>query len=521
MSLRGRALAAFGTALAAVGDDPALRTVHDAIAAHRDRYQRKMTVALVGRVSSGKSTLANALLGAAYAPTGIGELTYNVSWLRRGRDSGVTVHFTGGRPAERHSLSDLDALAARSHRDPALRDYLAAIDYLEVTDLNPRLEPFDLVDTPGLDAASGGAQARKTMAFLGRTPEDVQAQTVAFASRADALVIVFPKAQSAVDARLAADFTSARIGVANPVTAVGVLTKIEADWHWPDRPEPMTEGRRRAEALLAMPGMASVLFELRPLAGKMAAAASLLTDPDFDDLAAFKDMNDAELGQRLKFGPAFKKAPYPELPLSPGRRGALFDLLSGYGFFVASGLVRDGIASTPDELREQLAEASGLNDLRRLLQDHFASRADVIKLRRVIDDVAGLPRRDVAGLSPRALDRTWRAVAEITDLDAEPAFRRLAVLHDYWQGLLTFTAGEGEELLRVAGERGPRLTDRLGVPEVTQSGELAFIAAAGHERWSRAVLDTAYRGPSRAACTVMLRAYDEITDEINRTVIDA
>ncbi len=243
--LRERVLAAFDAGMAVVAADPSLRAVHGMLAAHRDRYRQKMSVALVGRVSSGKSTLANALLGGDYAPTGISELTCNVSWLRHGPVPGVTVHFSDGRSHERRGgLSDLHALAALAPGNPAMRDYLAAISYLEVTDPNPRLESFDLIDTPGLDAASGDAQARKAMEVLGRTPSGVQEQTVRFASRADALVAVFPKAASALDAQLAADFTSAGIGVDSPVTAVGVLTKIETDWHWERRPDPMEEGRR-------------------------------------------------------------------------------------------------------------------------------------------------------------------------------------------------------------------------------------------------------------------------------------
>ena len=523
--LHERVHAAFDAAMAVVTADPSLTAVHRMLAAHRDRYRQKMSVALVGRVSSGKSTLANALLGGDYAPTGISELTYNVSWLRHGPVPDVTVHFSDGRsPEQRGGLSDLHALAALAPGNPAMRDYLAAISYLEVTDPNPRLEPFDLIDTPGLDAASGDAQARKAMEVLGRTPSGVQEQTVRFASRADALVAVFPKAASALDAQLAADFTSAGIGVDSPVTAVGVLTKIETDWHWERRPDPMEEGRRRAKGLLTQAGLRNLLFEIRPLAGKVAAAAGVLTDEDFEDLAAFNAMGDKELGTALKAGHIFPKVPYPELPLPPERRQALLVMLSGYGFFEACRQIRTGKAASPEELRAHLADISGLEDLRRLLIDHFAQRADVIKLRLAIDDVARLSARLGSGpgttgygsgatFGPRELDQVDQAIALVTDLEQELAFRRLAALRDYWQGGLTFSAQEGEELQRISGERGPRLTDRLGVPEATPLSELTMIAANRHDHWSRAVQDPAYRA-SRAACDVLLSSYDEIAVEI-------
>jgi dynamin family protein len=518
VSTRERAVAAFTAALDATSAEPALAGVHAAIAAQRDRYLEKMSVALIGRVSSGKSTLANALLGGTYAPTGIGELTFNVSWLRHGPDAGVTVHFGDGRPTEWRARRDLDELAAQARAeraDGSLREYLAAIRYLEVTDPNPHLEPFELVDTPGLDAASGNDRARKTLEFIGRTPDEVHADTIAFASRADALVVVFPKTPSARDMELLADFTRYGIGAANPVTTVGVLTKIETEW--PRCGDPMREGKQRAAGLLAAPHVRGLMFELLPLAGKMAAAAGVLSAADYDDLTAFKDMPGAALERALAFGPAFGNAPYPELPLPADRRKALFTMLSGYGFFASCELIRSGVGSV-DELRAELADRSGLIGLRRLLLEHFAGRADVIKLRRAIDGVAPLPSQVAAGLGPRELDPVERAAAMVTDLDQVPAFRRLGVLRDYWQGLLTFTDDDGEELLEVAGERGPRLTDRLGAPAGTSLAELAAIAASRHARWSRAVHDPAYRGPSRAACTVMLSAYDEISCEISHEI---
>jgi hypothetical protein len=518
MSTHQRAVAAFAAAMDATAADPALADVHAAIAAQRERYLEKMSVALIGRVSSGKSTLANALLGGACAPTGIGELTFNVSWLRHGPDTGVTVHFNGCQPAERRARGDLEALAAwaRTERargaqaDRSLREYLASIAYLEVTDPNPRLEPFDLVDTPGLDAASGDEGARKTLEFIGRTADDVRADTIAFAAKADALVIVFPKTPSARDLALAADFTRYGIGAASPVTAVGVLTKIETDW--PRHDDPVGEGRRRAAALLHAPHIRGLMFELLPIAGKMAAAAGVLSAADHQDLRAFNGMPAADLKRALAFGPTFAQAPYPQLPLPAERRRELFTMLSGYGFFVASELTRNGAG--PQELRAKLAERSGLVDLRRRLRDHFARRADVIKLRRTVDEADSLAHRLSAGLEPREADQAWRALAEITALGQEPAFRELVSLHDHHAGLLAFTEQEGEELARVTGERGPRLTDRLGLPPGTPLADLARMAADRLRHWSGALRDPLYRDASRNACQAMLSAYDQISDDI-------
>jgi GTPase SAR1 family protein len=514
MSRYERAIAAFDEAIAATTADPALRAVRDTFIQQRQRYLRTMSVALVGRVSSGKSTLANALLGGDFAPTGIAELTCNVTWLRYGPGGQITVHFADGRPPEKRRRDVLGSLAALARDDPAMRDYLTAIGYLEVTEPNPMLEAFDLIDTPGLDAASGGAQERKTLAFLGRTPERVHADSIDFASRADALIIVFPKALAAHDAELVADFTQAGFGAANPITAVGVLTKV--DTSWPGCAEPMAEARRRAEGILSAPHARSLMFDLKPLAGKMAAAAGVLSERDFADLSEFRDLGPGPLVDALRFAPAFAKAPYPELPLPAERRDELLRMLGGYGFYTACESIRAGVAG-PAELRRTLAERSGLDELRQLLTDHFARRTEVIKLRRAVEETSAFVRRLDGELTQRALDQARRAAAPVTDLADEPAFRGLAALRDYHQGLLVFTAAEGEELTRAIGERGQSLTDRLGVPPGTAPADLAAIVANRLRYWSKAVQGPFYPGASRIACQVMQSAYDQISHELAGT----
>jgi Dynamin family len=514
MSLHDRASAAFDAALATTRVDPALAAVHASLAAQRDRYRRKMSVALVGRVSSGKSTLANALLGGTYAATGIEELTYNVSWLRHGPHPEITVHFTDGRKPERRDRDDLRSLAVRAHGDPQLQRYLTAIAYVEVTDPNPRLAGYDLVDTPGLDAVSGTAQARKTLAFLGRTADEVRADTVSFAAQADALILVFSRGMAGTDDELVSDFVRSGLGTANPITAVGALTKIELHWPRVDL-DPIRRGRLDAERLMAAPSMRRLLFELKPVAGKVAAAAGVFTEEDLEDLKALKEVSEGTLMKRLKFGPDFCEASFPDLPVPASRRNELFNLFGAYGIFLACELIRAGVDTAP-ELRAQLEQRSGLSDLRSLLTEHFSRRADVIKLRGAIDEAAALPKRFAAELGPRELDRARRAAAEVTGLGQEPAFRELAALRDYLLGELVFTEEEGAELARIAGEHGHSLADRLGRPPDSTLDDLAAAATERHAYWAGAVLDPRYAGANHGACQVMLSAYDQISYEIGR-----
>src|SRR3954453_19815697 len=54
------------------------------LAGERARLAEPLRVAIAGKTKAGKSTLLNALVGEALAPTGAGECTQVVTWYRHG-----------------------------------------------------------------------------------------------------------------------------------------------------------------------------------------------------------------------------------------------------------------------------------------------------------------------------------------------------------------------------------------------------------------------------------------------------
>ncbi|MEO3857867.1 dynamin family protein [Acrocarpospora sp. B8E8] len=509
--LRDRAMTAFDTAQAALAHSPALAQVSRALAEYRERFGSALRVALVGRVSSGKSTLANALLGGRRAPTGVEELTFNVNWLRYGTSPGLLVHFTDGRPPERRDLADLERLTVRAHEDEALAAYLRTIDYLEVTDPNPYLRSFDLVDTPGLDTAFG-SDSQNTARFLGRTPGDVRAASLDHAGKADAIVLVFARGLAAAEEELLADFTGAGIGKATPITTLGALTKVEL--FWPLHPDPMAEGARVADRLMNAAGARRYLFDLRPVASLVGAAAAVFTQEDFDDLTTLAAVPPETLTARVKRGPLFTTRDHPELKVSAARRHALFSQFGGYGIVLACSLIRDGVTDIA-ELRWHLLERSGMADFRRLLVDHFGSRTELIKLSRAIQDVKQLP--SLAGeLGPRDHMTLDEAVAAVAQLEfKEHAFAEFSVLRDYYDGRVDFADEEIGELLLVTGECGRTLPDRLGLPSSYGRTELAAQARERLAHWAAVVVDPSYSGATRRAGQVVRRSYELLISEIN------
>jgi Dynamin family len=507
--LRDRAVASFDRASAMLGDAPGAESFLALLREQRGRLISTLRVALVGRVSSGKSTLANALLGGHRVATGATELTYNVNWLRYGDEPQILVHFLDRRPPERSELADLERMTVSARDDPSLQNFLSSIDYIEVYDGNPRLHDFDLIDTPGLDSHFH-ADSANTLRFLGRTGDEVRATTVAHTSKADALVLVFARGLAGAEAELMADFRGAALAAATPVTAIGALTKVEL--YWPGH-DPMSEGRRVADQLMQAAGARRLLFDLRPVASLVAEGAATLTEADFASLAALARLPAGLLAERVRLGPLFTTREQPDLPVPAARRAALFSQLGAYGIVLSCGLIGDGIGSLA-ELAAELTERSGLTAFRELLTGHFGNRADLLKLQRAMTTLREQQQLLRPALPPRVRLLSDDAIAEVTRMDfAEHAFEELAVLRRYYDGQLDITDAEAAEVLRVTGEHGTTPNARLGLPASASAEVLRARARERFAHWAAYTADPSHSGPTRRAGQTIQRSYDLLISE--------
>jgi len=255
--------------------------LRDALEAIRARAADRMRVAVVGRVSSGKSTLVNALIGEERVATGSQELTFNVNRLRYGSRPGLMVHYKDGRPPTPYDLGALESLTARREEHMAeLRQIREVV--VEIT--ADYLKSFELIDTPGLDSVFGD-DSLNTLRFLGMAPGEVRASTLAQSAAADALLLVVPiRGVSQTDTGLLDEFLGADRTEATPLNTLGVLTKCEHDWE-PGGPDPLAAGRRLAERTLReAPGMQRRLYDLTPVCSLIGLAASTLDVAVLDQL---------------------------------------------------------------------------------------------------------------------------------------------------------------------------------------------------------------------------------------------
>lgn len=156
-------------------------------------------IGVFGRVSSGKSSLLNHLLGGDYLPVGVTPVTAVPTRISFGNDPRVLVEFADSRP-QGVELSALDEFATEQ-KNPGNARHVSRIR-LEVP--APKLsEGITFVDTPGLGSlATSGAE--ETVAYLPRcdlglvlvdatstlTHEDLKVVQAVYQAGATAMVLV-------------------------------------------------------------------------------------------------------------------------------------------------------------------------------------------------------------------------------------------------------------------------------------------------------------------------------------------
>jgi predicted GTPase len=480
-----------------------LASVRALLAEQADLADARLRVAVVGRVCQGKSTLVNALIGQPLTPTGTLELSYSVNHIRYGAPPCLTVHFKDG-GTMLASVDDLEGYAARREDN---RDLLASIDHLDVVSDQPYLRGFDLIDTAGLDSARVEDSA-VTLEFLRKSTQMLEQETVDAAEKADALIVVMSRrGMSATDEEMLRAFLGRETVSRSPVTTIGVLTKVEE--HWPSSPDPFDAARQVRNLMLKNESVRSMLFEVVPVCGKLAETAAGLNPAELADLRQLAGVSREKLDLSLTSAQVFMREDRG-LPLSVPRRGELYDAFTGYGLKVATSLVRDDENVTAAQLRERLAEASGISVLRDRLTNHFAHRADLLKARLTSELMLRADRslrRDLGPSDRRVLDGV---TAMVTAFRRELGLAELELLQRLQTGALPVTDADREEVLRLIGEYGTAVPTRLGLPPNAPLAELAARADALHERWllsGPGILD-------RESADVLVRRCDNLRKNI-------
>lgn len=400
------------------------------------RLAGPLRVAVAGRISSGKSTLVNALIGRRVAPTGVGECTRLVTRFCYGTPDRIEVVWRTGR---RRALPF----------DPAgmipaeLGGDLAEVSHLEAYLTNAVLRDLTVVDTPGLGSPDAAA--------------DASAVAVA---EAEAVLYVLTQAVRADDAQVLAAFTAATAArrVA-PVTAIAVLNK--ADTVAPESVPGSDGDVAEAAALLAArqarilgPRVAGVV----PVIGLLAETSEtgVFSTADAEALAVLARTDPATRTAMLLSADLFTTLP---CPVPAGTRARLLERLDLYGVGRALAALDADPRRSAGALRRLLREASGLDGLQARLRTVFQARADAIKAAGALTSITELTRSTA---DPRRRALLHGAVDTLLARPEAHQLRLLEALTEVSTGAVQLPPDLADEMLRMGGS--PTAAEQLGLP---------------------------------------------------------
>ena len=434
--------------------------------------QAPMQLAIVGRGSSSKSTLVNAILGKPeVVRTGHGAETFNVSWLKYGDDDApIVVHFKNGtkQDVDRKRWNDW-----ASHKGE--ENLKNEVKYIEVTSGYDMLKRINIIDTPGLDATSR-VDSENTKEFLRMV-------------HPDAVVLLFTESLSEKSLKLIQEFQDSSTGISfsiNPMNALGVLSKMDVNWKvWEDNDALQVSFSAIRHTLSNRTDVNKALFRILPVSALMGLASCYITEDDVADFRALAAISDVGKFTKLFDGVDFFVRQYDFVTVPKERRENLILKYSLYGIYVCVRALQKSPEISISELSLLLREKGGFDTFVNLLISHFGDRASLIKvqqgfirlLRACDEDRQYAATLDRKNLLESVYTRIMNLENELHEL------REWSLLLDIYEGRVMVSEDFMQEFLVICGENGHSAVDKLHVDSSMDVGEMIAIAEDRCRYW--------------------------------------
>lgn len=499
-TLRSAMADLLGTSSDLCARDPSLRELGQVVDEQRASLNRPMRVAFVGRLNAGKSTMLNAFLGENLAPTGNGELTYNVSWIKYGETKEILAHLIDGTTTS-VPVGSLDQLTRRDSNDPLLH----RIRYLEFHHPNPMLKSFDLIDTPGLHSF-WEKDSRNTQKLL-TDPE----------TRPHAIVLLFAETLRKEDNDELEKFHRSAGSMMSGLTAIGALTKV--DIYEKGGKAALEEGRRVIAQIEETHPMArGNFFAILPVVGQTAYGAQILESADFATLEAVARLPKDVLS-RLMRRELFAGREYPDDPTMPplSARRILWEKLDAYGIDRALRGLGEGHSHA--DVQRYVYEETGVGKLRELVISHFGNRAYLIKSRTALGALKAKSLAVAQCVTGAASGVALKVGALVERIFLnEPRFKEFELLEKHYSGRVSFNPNELDDLLLLTGERGGSCANRLGLTESASPQEMLDVAQARAGYWKAIVNNPCEPEHRRASATILADSFFHIRNRVRDAV---
>ena len=425
--------------------------VSSAIQGVMDNLDSPMQLAIIGKISSSKSTLVNAILGSDdVVEMGQMETTYNVSWLKYGSSvADIKVVFKDGssEAIPRDQWKQWSGQAENKLKD--------TVKYIEVTYEHEILRNINIIDTPGLDS-SMGTDSKNTIDFL----RDV---------RPDAVLMVFTEglAQSTMDVIKEFQGSQSNKMLLSPLNAMGILSKIDLLWTIDKLKAPFEIAQYdiiEDNIYHLFPEVRDSLYGIMPVCAMLGLASQMLNQNDIDLLRALSKTSKEDLEEMFHSVNDFTDD-YFKIEISVEDRGYLYKKFGLYGVHELLSYIKDGECDL-QSVQAHLREISGFDRFNKCLYSHFGQRSHLIKTQSVqqVIDKACVQQRQMAKSDAEkdAVDKIQEKI--LATLMGIFEYKQLDYLSKLYEGTMNITdKSVAEEYKRVCGEYGNSVVCRMNM----------------------------------------------------------
>ena len=475
---------------------PELVHINKAIDKVYSGLQEPMQLAIVGRISSSKSTLVNAILGKAdVVRTGHEAETFNVSWLKYGRDDEpMTVCFKDGTKVD-VPRSTWANWASHSGEE----ELKTKVSYIEVKSSEEILKTINIIDTPGLDAASQ-IDSENTKAFLKQV-------------NPDAVVFLFTKSLTEASLSLIADFQHSDVASTysiNPMNALGVLSKPDLNWNVLNDIDAIAASKDAISRTLSNRNdVRNTLFRILPVSALIGLASYDITEEEFQ---AFKLISciQSKTDQMMMFmsADAFINSKVLK-DLSSDCKRKMMQKYGLYGIHLATKLLRKSSETTISQLQGYLRENSGFSQFFDTLYSHFGDRARVIKAQKSMVSLFDACNKDNQSADPESqsvIDKVRKRVTSVQD-DLHD-LKEMALLNLIYEGKVKLENSFITEFKSVCGENGDGAYNRLCMPEQASIQTMIDSANKNSSKWRGMYVVARRISPPKAnAYAILAKSY--------------
>ncbi len=426
--------------------------VFDKIQEALERLSQPMQLAIIGKISSSKSTLVNAILRKEeVVRTGQMEETFNVSWLKFGdTNADIKVVFKNG-DVRYVPHNDWEIWTSHQHEN-VLKEQ---VKYIEVSFEDSILKKINIIDTPGLDALSE-IDSKNTISFLKEI-------------KPDAVIMLFTKSIAESTFSILQDFQN--IGSnsfsLSPLNAIGVLSKVDTMWSsmMPEK-DVIEDAKRVIQHTLydKYPEVKRSLFSILPVSSLLGLSSATISEEDYDYIKSLSAIERPILYEMLSSPDLFMDEDY-KVNISSEKRLSLYRKFGLYGIYILVNSVQESSVCTLEQLKDILRNKSGFDTLMSTITAHFGDRAVLIKSQNTILSVMNACKQVLSTSSDSATIKVIEQISKkITmELLSIHEFQEWRYLSEIYEHKEDYNDAEVQEFKALCGEYGNSVIDRLQI----------------------------------------------------------